>query len=449
MFNQLSDKLNHAFKKIRGVARLTEKNVSEVLKEIRLALLESDVNFKIVKEFTNSVKEKALDMDVSNALNPGQQFIKFVHEELISVLGKESEDLNLESTKLNIIMMVGLQGSGKTTSSGKLALHLKKKGWFPLLVPADVYRPAAIEQLKVVANAVNVPFFDIKEDRNPVSIAKKAVKEAKGKGFNVIILDTAGRLHIDEELMNELKKIEKEVNPSEVLFTIDSMTGQDAVRSAAAFNEQLNLTGVILTKLDGDARGGAALSVKYITGKAIKFVGVGEKYDEFESFHPDRMASRILGMGDVLSLIEKAEEVVDKEEALKLQDKIAKGAFTLEDFRNQLQQVKKMGSMEKIMGMIPGMSQVKNASKMVDEKKFAHLEAIINSMTPRERASHLIINGKRRKRIARGSGRPVQEVNALLKQFVQMKKMMKQLSNPSFLGKMKNLKKMRNMNFPF
>lgn len=449
MFNQLSDKLNDAFKKIRGVARLSEKNVSDVLKEIRLALLESDVNFKIVKEFTNSVKEKALGLDVSKALNPGQQFIKFVHEELINVLGGENEDLHLESGKINIIMMVGLQGSGKTTTSGKLAAHLKKKGWFPMLVPADVYRPAAIEQLKVVAKAVSVPFFDIEEDRNPVSIAKKALKEAKGKGFNVIILDTAGRLHIDEELMEELKKIEKEVNPSEVLFTIDSMTGQDAVRSAAAFNEQLNLTGVVLTKLDGDARGGAALSVKYITGKPIKFVGMGEKYDEFESFHPDRMASRILGMGDVLSLIEKAEEVVDKEEALKLQEKMSKGDFTLEDFRNQLQQVKKMGSMEKIMGMIPGMAKIKDASKMVDEKKFSHLEAIINSMTPRERGNHIIINGKRRKRIARGSGRPVQEVNSLLKQFVQMKKMMKQLSNPSFLGKMKNLKKMRNMNFPF
>ncbi len=449
MFDQLTDKLNNAFRKIKGVARITERNIEEPLREIRMALLEADVNYKIVKEFTASVKEKALGKDVSKALNPGQQFIKIVHDELVRVLGEKAEDLKLEPKKTNVIMMVGLQGSGKTTSSGKLAAYLKKQGFFPMLVPADVYRPAAIEQLKVVGKAVNVPVFDIGEDRNPVSIAKKAVKEAKDKGFNVVIIDTAGRLHIDEELMKELKEMEKAVSPDEILFTVDSMTGQDAVKSAAAFDKELPLTGVVLTKLDGDARGGAALSVKYVTGKPIKFVGIGEKYTDFEKFHPDRMASRILGMGDVLSLIEKAEEVVDKKQAEELQKKIKKDQFTLEDFRDQLLQLTKMGSMEKILGMIPGMSQVKNASKMMDDKKIAHLVAIINSMTPQERMNHQIINGKRRKRIARGSGRPVQEVNQLLKQFVQMKKMMKQLSNPSFLGKMKNLKKLRNMNFPF
>ena len=449
MFDQLTDKLNNAFRKIKGVARITERNIEEPLREIRMALLEADVNYKIVKEFTNRVKEKALGADVSKALNPGQQFIKIVHDELVKVLGEEAEDLKLDPKKTNVIMMVGLQGSGKTTSSGKLAAYLKKQGFFPMLVPADVYRPAAIEQLKVVGKAVNVPVFDIGDDRNPVSIAKKAVKEAKDKGFNVVIIDTAGRLHIDEELMKELKEIEKAVNPDEILFTVDSMTGQDAVKSAAAFDKELPLTGVVLTKLDGDARGGAALSVKYVTGKPIKFVGIGEKYEDFEKFHPDRMASRILGMGDVLSLIEKAEEVVDKKKAEELQKKIAKDQFTLEDFRDQLLQLTKMGSMEKILGMIPGMSQIKNAQKMMDDKKIAHLVAIINSMTPKERRNHQIINGKRRKRIARGSGRPVQEVNQLLKQFVQMKKMMKKLSNPSFLGKMKNLKKLRNMNFPF
>ena len=449
MFDQLTDKLNNAFRKIKGVARITERNIEEPLREIRMALLEADVNYKIVKQFTESVKNKALGTDVSKALNPGQQFIKIVHDELVHVLGDKAEDLKLEPTKTNVIMMVGLQGSGKTTSSGKLAAYLKKKGFFPLLVPADVYRPAAIEQLKVVGKAVNVPVFDIGEDRNPVSIAKKAVKEAKDKGFNVVIIDTAGRLHIDKELMKELKEIEKEVNPDEILFTVDSMTGQDAVKSAAAFDKELPLTGIVLTKLDGDARGGAALSVKFVTGKPIKFVGVGEKYTDFEKFHPDRMASRILGMGDVLSLIEKAEEVVDKKKAEELQKKIKKDQFTLEDFRDQLLQLTKMGSMEKILGMIPGMAQVKNASKMMDDKKIKHLVAIINSMTPQERRNHQIINGKRRKRIARGSGRPVQEVNQLLKQFVQMRKMMKQLSNPSFLGKMKNLKKLRNMDFPF
>ncbi len=449
MFDQLTDKLNNAFRKIKGVARITERNIEEPLREIRMALLEADVNYKIVKQFTESVKNKALGTDVSKALNPGQQFIKIVHDELVHVLGDKAEDLKLEPTKTNVIMMVGLQGSGKTTSSGKLAAYLKKQGFFPLLVPADVYRPAAIEQLKVVGKAVNVPVFDIGEDRNPVSIAKKAVKEAKDKGFNVVIIDTAGRLHIDEELMKELKDIEKEVNPDEILFTVDSMTGQDAVKSAAAFDKELPLTGVVLTKLDGDARGGAALSVKFVTGKPIKFVGIGEKYTDFEKFHPDRMASRILGMGDVLSLIEKAEEVVDKKKAEELQKKIKKDQFTLEDFRDQLLQLTKMGSMEKILGMIPGMAQVKNASKMMDDKKIKHLVAIINSMTPQERRNHQIINGKRRKRIARGSGRPVQEVNQLLKQFVQMRKMMKQLSNPSFLGKMKNLKKLRNMDFPF
>ncbi len=449
MFDQLTDKLNNAFRKIKGVARITERNIEEPLREIRMALLEADVNYRIVKEFTSNVKEKALGADVSKALNPGQQFVKIVHEELVRVLGEKSEGLKLEPKKTNVIMMVGLQGSGKTTSSGKLALYLKKKGFFPILVPADVYRPAAIEQLKVVGKAVNAPVFDIGEDRNPISIAEKAVKEAMDKGFNVVIIDTAGRLHIDDELMKELKRIEEKVKPDEILFTVDAMTGQDAVKSAAAFDRELPLTGVVLTKLDGDARGGAALSVKYVTGKPIKFVGIGEKYDEFEQFYPDRMASRILGMGDVLSLIEKAEEVVDKKKAEALQKKIKKDQFTLEDFREQLLQLTKMGSMEKILGMIPGMSQIKNAKKMMDDKKIAHLIAIINSMTPEERRNHQIINGKRRKRIARGSGRPVQEVNQLLKQFVQMKKMMKQLSNPSFLGKMKNLKKLRNMNFPF
>jgi len=449
MFDQLTDKLNQAFRSIRGVARLNENNVSEALKSIRLALLEADVNFKIVRSFTDNIREKALGTDVSRALNPGQQFIKIVHDELVQILGSDSADLNLEPSSCNTIMLVGLQGSGKTTCAGKLALHLKKNGQFPLLVPADVYRPAAIQQLQVVGKAVNVPVFDIGDDRDPISIAKRAVNDAKGRGLNVVILDTAGRLHIDDDLMAELQHIANAVQPGEVLFTIDAMTGQDAVNSAAAFGEQLDLTGVILTKLDGDARGGAALSVKHVTGKPVKFVGVGEKYEDFELFHPDRMASRILGMGDVMSLIEKAQEVVDQKQAEKLQQRMMKDQFTLDDFRQQLAQIKKMGSMEKILGMIPGMGQVKAASRMVDDRKMVHMEAIMNSMTPAERSNHTIINGKRRKRIARGSGRPIQEVNTLLKQFVQMRKMMKQLSNPSFVGKIKNAKKMRNLNIPF
>ncbi len=449
MFDQLTDKLNHTFRRIRGVANLNENNVAEAVKEIRIALLEADVNFKIVRDFTDQVREKALGAEVSRALNPGQQFVKIVHDELVAVLGDEAQHLQLDPKGCTVIMLVGLQGSGKTTSAGKLAMKLKKEGRFPFLVPADVYRPAAVEQLRVVGEAVGVPVYDIGDNRDPVSIAQNAMKEAKGRGLNTLILDTAGRLHIDEELMDELKRIQSAVNPAEILFTIDAMTGQDAVRSAAAFGEELNLTGVIVTKLDGDARGGAALSVKKVTGTPIKFVGIGEKYEDFEAFHPDRMASRILGMGDVMSLIEKAQGVVDQKQAEQLQQKIAKDRFTLEDFRQQLQQVQKMGSMEKLLGMIPGMSQVKNASKMMDDKKMRHMEAIINSMTREERANHTIINGKRRKRIARGSGRPVQEVNALLKQFVQMRKMMKQLSNPSVLGKMKSLKNMRKLNIPF
>ena len=449
MFDQLTEKLNHALRSIRGVARLNETNITQAVKTIRLALLEADVNFKIVRSFTENVKEKALGAEVSHALNPGQQFVKIVHDELVSVLGSTAETLNLDSRNCNAIMLVGLQGSGKTTTAGKLALHLKKSGHFPLLVPADVYRPAAIEQLRVVGDAVGIPVFDVADDRDPVSIARRAMTEAKGRGLNTVILDTAGRLHIDEDLMAELQRIESTVDPVEILFTIDAMTGQDAVNSAAAFGEKLDLTGIVITKLDGDARGGAALSVKYVTGKPIKFVGVGEKYDEFELFHPDRMASRILGMGDMVSLIEKAQEVVDEEQAEKLQERIRKDQFTLEDFRQQLKQIKKMGSMEKILGMLPGMGQLKNASSVVDDRKMVYMEAIINSMTPSERGNYTIINGKRRKRIARGSGRPIQEVNALLKQFVQMRKMMKQLSNPSFLGKMKNVKKMRNLNIPF
>ncbi len=449
MFDQLTDKLNHTFRRIRGVANLNESNVADAVKEIRMALLEADVNFKIVRDFTEQVRRKALGAEVSRALNPGQQFVKIVHDELVGVLGAEAAHLQLDPKGCTVIMLVGLQGSGKTTSAGKLAMKLKKEGRFPFLVPADVYRPAAVEQLRVVGEAVGVPVYDIGENRDPVSIAKKAMEEARGRGLNTVILDTAGRLHIDEELMDELTRIQSAVNPAEILFTIDAMTGQDAVRSAAAFGEELDLTGVILTKLDGDARGGAALSVKQVTGTPIKFVGIGEKYEDFEAFHPDRMASRILGMGDVMSLIEKAQDVVDHEQAEQLQQKIAKDRFTLEDFRQQLQQVQKMGSMEKLLGMIPGMSQVKNASKMMDDKKMRHMEAIINSMTREERGNHTIINGKRRKRIARGSGRPVQEVNALLKQFVQMRKMMKQLSNPSVLGKMKSLKNMRKLNIPF
>lgn len=449
MFDQLTDKLNHTFRRIRGVANLNENNVADAVKEIRMALLEADVNFKIVRDFTEQVRRKALGADVSRALNPGQQFVKIVHDELVNVLGDEDAPLQLDPRGCSVIMLVGLQGSGKTTSAGKLAMKLKKDGRFPFLVPADVYRPAAVEQLRVVGEAVGVPVYDIGNNRDPVSIARNAMKEAVGRGLNTVILDTAGRLHIDEELMDELKQIQGAVNPAEILFTIDAMTGQDAVRSAAAFGAQLELSGVILTKLDGDARGGAALSVKQVTGTPIKFVGIGEKYEDFESFHPDRMASRILGMGDMMSLIEKAHDVVDHKQAEQLQQKIAGNQFTLEDFRQQLQQVQKMGSMEKLLGMIPGMAQVKNASKMMDDKKMRHMEAIINSMTRAERANHTIINGKRRKRIARGSGRPVQEVNTLLKQFVQMRKMMKQLSNPSVLGKMKSLKNMRKLNIPF
>lgn len=435
MFGGLTEKLTNAFKKFRNKGKLTEADVREGMREVKLALLEADVNFKVVKDFVKAVTERAVGAEVLESLLPAQQIIKIVNEELIRLMGGETPKININPKPPTVIMMVGLQGAGKTTHSAKIAAYYKKKGKNPLLVACDVYRPAAVDQLKIVGESVGVPVFSMGTKISPVEIAKAGVEHARKNGFDMVFIDTAGRLHIDEELMAELVNIKNSVNPTEILLTVDAMLGQDAVNVAKTFNDLLDITGVVLTKMDGDTRGGAALSVKYITGKPIKFVGTGEKLDALELFHPDRMASRILGMGDVLSLIEKAEEAYDKKNAEELERKMRDQTFTLEDFLEQLHQLKKMGNLDQLIGMIPGAGSLKDVQ--VDENQMKRIEAIILSMTKKERTYPDIINGSRRKRIAKGSGTTVEDVNKLLKQFDQMKKMMKQFTGSKRKGKMR------------
>ena len=427
MFENLSDRLERSFKLLKGEGKITEINVAETLKDIRRALLDADVNFKIAKKFTDDVKEKALGQAVLTAVKPGQLMVKIVKDELAALMGGKFTDINLTGNP-TVILMSGLQGSGKTTFSGKLANMLKsKKGRHPLLVAGDVYRPAAIEQLKILAGQINVPVYTEEGNMNPVQIAQNAVKEAKNKGYDVVIIDTAGRLAVDEQMMNEIVAIKKAVNPQEVLFVVDSMTGQDAVNTAKEFNDRLNLDGVVLTKLDGDTRGGAALSIRAVVEKPIKFIGTGEKVEAIDIFHPDRMADRILGMGDIVSLVEKAQEQFDAEEAKRLHKKLAKNTFNFNDFLKQINQIKKMGNLKDVASMIPGMGKMMKDLDF-DDDAFKNIEAIIYSMTADEREDPSIINGSRRKRIANGSGTDVQEVNKLLKQFVETRKMMKMVS---------------------
>jgi signal recognition particle subunit SRP54 len=427
MFENLSDRLERSFKLLKGQGSITEINVAETLKDIRRALLDADVNFKIAKKFTDDVKEKALGQQVLTAVKPSQLMVKIVKDELAMLMGGKFTDINLTG-KPTVILMSGLQGSGKTTFSGKLANMLKtKKGRHPLLVAGDVYRPAAIEQLKILAGQINVPVYTEEGSMNPVQIAQNAVKEAKSKGYDVVIIDTAGRLAVDEQMMNEIAAIKKAVDPQEILFVVDSMTGQDAVNTAKEFNDRLDFDGVVLTKLDGDTRGGAALSIRAVVEKPIKFVGTGEKVEAIDVFHPERMADRILGMGDIVSLVEKAQEQFDAEEAQRLQKKLAKNTFNFNDFLKQINQIKKMGNLKDVVSMIPGMGKAMKDLD-VDDDAFKHIEAIIFSMTNEEREDPSLINGSRRKRIANGSGTDIQEVNRLLKQFVETRKMMKMVS---------------------
>lgn len=428
MFGNLTEKLANAFKKFRNKGKLTEADVKDGMREVKLALLEADVNFKVVKDFVKSVTERAVGTEVLESLLPAQQIVKIVNEELIRLMGGETPKINISPKPPTVIMMVGLQGAGKTTHAGKIANMYKQKSKNPLLVACDVYRPAAIDQLKIVGESVNIPVFSMGAKISPVEIAKAGVEHAKKNGHDMVLIDTAGRLHIDEELMAELVSIKESTSPAEILLVVDAMTGQDAVNVAKTFNELLDITGVVLTKMDGDTRGGAALSVKYITGKPIKFVGTGEKLDAIEIFHPDRMASRILGMGDILSLIEKAEAAYDEKNAKELEKKMREQTFSLEDFLVQMRQLKKMGSLDSLLGMMPGMNTGALKNAQIDESQMARIEAIILSMTKKERLHPEIINGSRRKRIANGSGTTVEDVNKLLKQFDQMKKMMKQLT---------------------
>jgi signal recognition particle subunit SRP54 len=446
MFDALTGKLDEVFKKLRGRGVLKEDDVKEAMREVRLVLLEADVNFKVVKEFIAKVQERAVGQEILTSLTPGQQVVKIVHEELVGLLGGTQSKLHLSPNPPTVIMMIGLQGSGKTTTAGKLAKNFRKDGRKVLLVPADTRRPAAVEQLKILARHVGVDAYT-SDATDPVVICREAKAYAERSLFEVVILDTAGRLQIDEPLMDELRRIKAAVKPHEVLFVADAMTGQEAVNIAQTFNVDVGFDGVVLTKMDGDARGGAALSVKAVTGRPLKFVGMGEKLDALEPFFPERMASRILGMGDVLTLIEKAQETVSREEAERLAKKLRKSEFTLDDFRDQLRQVKKMGSLESLLGMIPGMNKLKmaDADMQQGEQELKRVEAIINSMTLRERANHAIINGSRRKRIAKGSGTQVQDVNRLLKQFAEMQKMMKMMKG----GKVKNLGRMLGGRMPF
>lgn len=428
VFEGFSEKIQGIMKKIRGKSRVTEEDVKAISRELKLALLEADVNFKVVKDFITKISEKAMGQDVLKSLTPGQQIVKIVNEELIELLGKEPSKLNFNPNGITVILMAGLQGSGKTTASGKIANFVRKNGKKPLLIACDVYRPAAIDQLEVLGKQLDIPVFSMRETKDVIKIANEGIKVAKQKGNDVVIVDTAGRLHVDEELMNEVTNLKNAINPTEILLVIDAMTGQDALNVATAFNEKLEISGIVMSKLDGDTRGGAALSAKAVTGKPIKFASVGEKLSDLEPFYPDRMASRILGMGDVLSLIEKAQENFEEEEALKLEKKLREATFTLEDFLSQMQQIKKMGPISQLLGMIPGMgAQLKDIE--IDDKQVARVEAIILSMTPKEREKPEIINASRRKRIASGSGMQVQDVNRLLKQFDEMKKMMKKFKN--------------------
>ena len=434
MLENLTEKLANAFKRFRNKGKLTEADVKEGMREVKLALLEADVNFKVVKEFVKNVTERAVGATVLESLLPAQQIVKIVNEELIRLMGSESAKIEIAPKPPTVIMMVGLQGAGKTTHSAKIAKYFKSKGKRPLLVACDVYRPAAIDQLKIVGEAVEVPVFSMGNKVSPIEIARAGVEHAKKNGNDMVLIDTAGRLHIDEELMAELRSIRETVNPSEILLVVDAMTGQDAVNVAKSFDELLELTGVVLTKMDGDTRGGAALSVRFVTGKPIKFIGTGEKLDMLELFHPDRMASRILGMGDILSLIEKAEAAYDEKTAAEMEKKLREATFTLEDFLMQLRQLKKMGNLEHLLGMMPGVKPGALKDANIDERQMAKTEAIVLSMTKQERLDPSIIGGSRKKRIANGSGTTVEDVNRLLKQFDQMKKMMKQFSGKGKRG---------------
>jgi signal recognition particle subunit SRP54 len=444
VFESLSEKLQNALGKLKGKGKISEKDLDAALREVRLALLEADVNFKVVKDFIKKIKERALGAEVLESLTPGQQVIKIVNDELTALMGDKEVKLNMASTPPTVILMCGLQGAGKTTTSGKLANNLKKQNKRPLLVACDIYRPAAIKQLEVVGEKVGVPVFSMGDKHNPVDIAKAAMEHGKKNGNDVIIIDTAGRLHIDENLMQEITEIKEVTNPDDILLVLDAMTGQDAVNVAQSFNDQLSITGVVLTKLDGDARGGAALSIRAVTDKPIKFVGMGEKLDQLEPFHPDRMSSRILGMGDVLSLIEKAQSNIDEKKAMELEKKMRTAQFTFDDFLDQLEQMKNMGPLDEILGMIPGMNSKALKGLNVDNRELARIEAIIKSMTKKERDNPDIIDSSRRKRIATGSGTNVQDVNKLLKQFKETKKMMKKFSDMS-----KPSKKKGKMGFPF
>ncbi len=435
MFENLNEKLERSFKLLKGQGKITEINVAETLKEVRRALLDADVNFKIAKSFTENVRKKAMGMDVLNSLKPSQLMVKIVHDELAELMGGKFIDINLKGNP-SIILIAGLQGSGKTTFSGKLALMLKsKKGRHPLLVACDVYRPAAIEQLKVLGGQINVPVYTEEGNRNPVKIAQDAIRQARLQGNDIVIIDTAGRLAIDQEMMNEISAVKDAVKPHEILFVVDSMTGQDAVNTAKEFNDRLDFDGVVLTKLDGDTRGGAALSIRAVVDKPIKFVGTGEKLEALDNFYPERMADRILGMGDIVSLVEKAQEQFDEEEARKLQQKLAKNQFSFTDFLKQIQQIKKMGNLKDLASMIPGMGKALKDVQIEDDA-FKHIEAIIYSMTPAEREDPTLLNGSRRKRIADGSGTNIQEVNRLIKQFTETRKMMRIVSQGKNLNRM-------------
>lgn len=436
MLDDLSQKLESVFKKLRGQGKLTEKNIADSMKEIRRALLEADVNYKVVKDFVSAVEKRALGQDVLKSITPGQMIVKIVHDELVALLGESTEQIKTAGIPPTIVMLCGLQGSGKTTMAGKLANHFRKKGRHPMLVAADVYRPAAIDQLQVVGKSLDIPVYS-EGAGDPVKICKNAIGEARKFSRDLVILDTAGRLHVDDAMMQELENVKSKVSPHEIIFVADGMTGQDAVNTAKTFLERLEFDGIALTKMDGDTRGGAALSIRTVTGKPIKFIGIGEKLDAIEQFFPDRMASRILGMGDIVSFVEKAQETIDEEQARDLEQKLRKNAFTLQDFKDQIQQIKKMGPLDQLLGMIPGMgAQLKGVS--VDDSAFKQIEAIINSMTTRERENPKILNGSRRKRIAAGSGTRVQDVNKLLNQFGQMKKMMKKMKRMPSKG-MKNI----------
>ena len=435
MFQSLSEKLENAFRKFKSKGKLTEADIKAGMREIKLALLEADVNFKVVKDFINSVSERAVGTEVLESLLPAQQIVKIVNEELTRIMGGSQSKLTISSKPPTVIMMVGLQGAGKTTHAGKLAGLYKKQGKNPLLVACDIYRPAAIKQLQIVGEKLNIPVFTLGDKESPVKIAAEGLKYANQKGYDMVFIDTAGRLHIDEELMQELQDIKSKVSPTEILLTVDAMIGQDAVNVAKTFDELLDITGVILTKLDGDTRGGAALSVRQVTGKPIKFIGIGEKLDAIEPFHPDRMASRILGMGDVLSLIEKAEQAFDEKKALELERKIRESTFTLDDFLDQFSQIKGMGNLDQLMGMMPGVKPGALKDAKLDEKALGRTEAIIKSMTQKEREKPEILNASRKKRIAQGSGTTVEEVNKLLKQFEQTRALMKQFSNPKQMSR--------------